>query len=135
MRTYEEYHKILSLWDSGLYNKSEIARHTGMPLTTVHRYIHRYQTVENFENEFNSVPKHPTIDLLKSISQANLELHFHYAYVFGLYLGDGHISKTKSHRAHRIMIFLDKKYPKIIEHCVESLGFVFSKNKIGIVEK
>jgi hypothetical protein len=134
MRTYNEYRRILVEWeDCG--NVHEVERRTGIPLTTVHRYIQRYQTVENFEREFEFVPKFPAIDQLKSVSQEYLPTQFHYAYVLGIYLGDGHISKTKAHRAHRIMIFLDMKYPKIIERCVESLETVFPGNKVGIVNK
>jgi hypothetical protein len=134
MRTYNDYKQILEEWeDCG--NFHEVARRTGIPRTTVHRFIHRYQTVENFEREFEFVLKSPAIDKLKSLTQEQLQIQFHYAYILGLYLGDGHISKTKSHRAHRIMIFLDKKYPQIIERCVESLEMVFAGNKVGIVQK
>jgi hypothetical protein len=43
-----------------------------------------------------------------------------YVHLLGLYLGDGSIS---AHRrgVHRLRIFLDRKYPQIVNECVESM--------------
>lgn len=41
MRTYEEYERILTLWESG-ENKKAIARITGIPRATVRDFINRY---------------------------------------------------------------------------------------------
>jgi LAGLIDADG-like domain len=54
-----------------------------------------------------------------------------YSYILGLYLGDGYINKMK--KTYRMRIFLDKKYPTLIEFVKNKLSKLFSKNKIGIV--
>lgn len=129
-----DYRKILQTYeDCGGIN--ETARITKFPTTTVHRTIKQYQTVERFDEEFDRTCRVDILPLLKSHLREYQLIRFHYAYVLGIYLGDGHISKTKSHRAHRIMVFLDKKYPQIIERCKQSLGIVFPANEVGIVNK
>jgi hypothetical protein len=55
--------------------------------------------------------------------------HF-YAYMLSMYLGDGHI--TQQPRTCRLRIFLDNKYPNIIEECVQSLSSIFPDNKVSI---
>ncbi|GAB5494251.1 MAG: hypothetical protein Phog2KO_44660 [Phototrophicaceae bacterium] len=122
-----DYRKILEVYaDCGGVN--ETSRLTKIPSTTVHRIIRRYETLERFEDEFDKTLKLDVLPLLRSDLPKHQNMHYHYAYILGLYLGDGHISLVKSHRAHRIMIFLDKKYPDIINQCKESLGIVFTGN-------
>jgi hypothetical protein len=133
-RTKDELREILIVYEK-CGGVNETARQTGIPHTTVQRFISRYRTVNNFDAEYNPEPKISILTELKNIFSPPRELHFHYAYMLGIYLGDGHISKTASHRAHRIMIFLDMKYPLIIERCKESMQAIFPSNSIGIVEK
>ena len=129
-----DYRKILQIYeDCGRIN--ETARTTKFPTTTVHRIIKQYQTVERFDEEFDRTCRVDVLPLLQSNLREHQMMRLHYAYTLGIYLGDGHISKTKSHRAHRIMVFLDKAYPKIIERCKQSLGTVFPANEVGITDK
>ena len=44
-----------------------------------------------------------------------------YAYVLGLYLGDGNIART-SRRSQCIRIVLDGAYPEIVDECVQALA-------------
>jgi hypothetical protein len=128
MRTYNEYKQILEEWeDCG--NQREVARRTGIPRSTVQRFILRYQTVECFERNYTAIPEITLIDCLKSQSQEYLQLHYHYAYVLGIYLGDGEIDNAR--RTKRLIIALDKKYPKIIERCVESIQAVMPQHKVS----
>jgi hypothetical protein len=133
-RTKDQYREILLVYEE-CGGVNETARQTGIPHTTVHRFINRYQTLERFEAEYNPEPKISTLEDLKKPFLTAKELHYHYAYMLGIYLGDGHISKVTKHRAHRIMIFLDMKYPLIIDRCKESMQAVFPSNSIGIVNK
>lgn len=130
----DDYRKILEVYEE-CGGVNETSRITKIPRTTVHRFIKRYQTVERFEEEFESSRPVQILPLLKSDDTEHQLIHIHYSYVLGLYLGDGHISKTNSHRAHRMMIFLDKAYPQIIERCKQSLSILFSDNEIGLVDK
>jgi predicted transcriptional regulator len=114
---------------------NETARLTGIPQTTVKRYLSRYKTLANFDTEHLKPPKFSTLQDLKDPIVSAQEIHFHYAYILGIYLGDGHISKSKSHSSERIMIFLDKKYPQIINRCQESLKTIFPSHNVSVINR
>ena len=57
----------------------------------------------------------------------------HYAYLLGLYLGDGHISKYA--RTHRLRVSLGNAHPDVIDRCVVAMQAVFPENKVGKVKK
>jgi hypothetical protein len=50
----------------------------------------------------------------------------------GLYLGDGAISKTE--RVHHLRVALDKRYPNIIDACVEAIQPILPSNRVSIVD-
>ena len=52
-----------------------------------------------------------------------------YAELLGLYLGDGHIVRMR--RTLRFRLFLDSKYPGIIESAHELLARCFPENAVG----
>ena len=57
-----------------------------------------------------------------------------YAYLLGLYLGDGTLSQGARLRAKgidRLRIFCDAKYPRIIEACADAMKSVLP-NKVGV---
>jgi predicted DNA-binding protein YlxM (UPF0122 family) len=137
MRTYEEYHKILSLWDTGLYNKSEIADKTGVPRLTVSDCIKKFGSLkgleENLTRKIIMDGECYLVKMLKDKSDPE-KIHSSYAYMLGIYLGDGYISKG-SERVLKIRITLDVKYPKIIEHCVKELQKLLPDNRVNVVDK
>jgi hypothetical protein len=51
-----------------------------------------------------------------------------YAYLLGLYLGDGNVSKHA--RAHRLRIHLDRAYPVIIAECEAAMSIVMPCNRV-----
>jgi hypothetical protein len=53
-----------------------------------------------------------------------------YAYVLGLYLGDGCVSRQR--RTYRLRIFLDAAYPGIVAECRRSLEVVRPENKVWV---
>lgn len=53
-----------------------------------------------------------------------------YAYLLGLYLGDGTI--VKHARAHRLRIFMDMKYLGIVAEAFRALKIAFPKHDVGI---
>ena len=127
-----DYRKILQIYEScGGIN--ETARIMEFPRTTVQRVIKRYQTVECFDEEFESSRVASVLPLLQSHEREFQLMRFNYAYVLGMYLGDGHIATEP--RTYRMMIYLDIKYPDIIEKCVNSLQFVLPDNRVNIVER
>lgn len=52
-----------------------------------------------------------------------------YVHLLGLYLGDGSIS-VHPRGVFRLRVFLDKKYPRIVEECVESIRTTLPTNKV-----
>ncbi|MEX1064200.1 MAG: LAGLIDADG family homing endonuclease [Candidatus Paceibacterota bacterium] len=55
------------------------------------------------------------------------------AYVIGLAVGDGNLSKLA--RATRLRITCDNKYPKLMNRVVASLRLLLPENKVGIVKR
>lgn len=52
-----------------------------------------------------------------------------YVHLLGLYLGDGSISKHPR-GVYRLRVFLDKKYPRIVSECAESMRATVPGNKV-----
>lgn len=135
MRSYDEYHEILTLWEK-YANKKKIARITGIPRATVRDCINKFGTVAGLENyRFGNFEINGESSLLHYLKQSDdpQNIHESYAYLLGMYLGDGCISQMK--RVHRLRITLDKQYTGIIQTCVEGLETLFPDNQIGIVDK
>jgi hypothetical protein len=53
-----------------------------------------------------------------------------YVYLLGLYLGDGSIS-SHPRGVHKLRVFLDKKYPAIVDECAAAMGEVMPANQVG----
>lgn len=56
-------------------------------------------------------------------------LHPHYVHLLGLYLGDGSIS-SHARRVYRVRVFLDKKYPCIVDECIESMQMTMPGSRV-----
>lgn len=137
MRTYEEYHQILTLWEK-CGNKKQISRITGISRTTIRECIKKFGSVQGLEqSELHNVTIKGEPLLLRQLKANDDDLaHVRdaYAYIFGMYLGDGYISTSKGHRAQRLRISLDMKYQGIIDACVHNLKILFPDNQVGIVD-
>ncbi len=57
------------------------------------------------------------------------ELGSDYVHLLGLYLGDGSISKHRR-GVYRLRIFLDRRYPQIVEECIASMQAVVPDNRV-----
>ena len=133
MRDYSEYRKILNLWDEGR-NKSEIEQFTGIPRSTVRDCIKRFGSLKAFEAWIASETQPMLIQKLRGeLSGDYAHLHLAYAYIFGLYLGDGNLSLVR--KTLRLRITLDAKYPQIIQKCVTDLQTILPNNQIGLVHR
>jgi hypothetical protein len=97
-------------------NNCEIARHTGVPLTTVRNW--RVQP--------------PVMDpccLCPLCGNAVIPPE-PYGYLLGLYLGDGHIVEVPR-QVFRLSIYLDAIYPGIVEEASQAMAFVRPEGAIG----
>jgi hypothetical protein len=57
-----------------------------------------------------------------------------YVYLLGLYLGDGCISEYRR-RVFRLRIFLDLRYPLIVDECERAIHMVVPDNKVNRTER
>lgn len=132
MREYKEYEEILELWQSGI-NKKTIASVTGIPRTTVRDCINRFGTVAGLQQQYEQATRSTPDTLLMQIQDAdNAPVQQAYAYLLGLYLGDGDLSEYQ--RVYRLRIALDKKYPGIIRACMDAVGIILPDNQVSTVD-
>lgn len=115
MRSIEQFNDVQQLIEGGI-NDGAIARTTGIPRRTIcdwRRGLHSTLPRDACStHHFGELPSAP------------------YAYLLGLYLGDGYISRNR-HVWH-LRITLDKRYPGIIESCREATDAVMQGQHAGI---
>jgi hypothetical protein len=110
MRTTYEGDLVLDLIEAGLTD-TEIARRTGVPRRTV------------LDWRTGRIPR-------ADISPCGFAKHLplpgpEYAYLLGLYLGDGCLSATHRPGVWRLRIFADSRYPGIVEECAAAMQAIF----------
>ena len=119
MRTPEEISKIRECWYNQV-NQSEASRRLNIARCTVRDYYNRFSNGELLETKPVSLLEILLLDQSKQEA---------YAYLLGLYLGDGHIIKTKSlkngNEVYKFRIFQDAKYVNLIQLCIDKMKSVF----------
>jgi Homeodomain-like domain len=131
MRSIEQVRHVLALVHDGL-NDREIARRTGIPRGTV-RDWRQGRTPRRGPHGARIPPDQscPTCGHPRHDSAALPQRD--YAYLLGLYLGDGCISAA-SRGVFRLRITLDSKYPGIITECSAAMGSVMPSSKVGVLK-
>ena len=125
-RSAEEVTRVLKLTKLG-FNDCEVARVTAIPRSTVRSWRHgqtpgagpcrRTSNCMRCDGYRCPVPR---------VSE------FSYAYLLGLYLGDGSISQH--HRGvFRLRIFLDRAYPAIIGECEAAMAILAPGNRVSTI--
>jgi hypothetical protein len=130
-RSYQDYENIQTLWGQGL-NKKQISRMTYIPRRTVIDCIQRFGSLEGLQEQQKQVNELWVLTKLINSEEETSQIHSAYAYLLGIYLGDGNIVKVRN--VYRLRVTLDARYPGIIEHCSEKIRMVLPENEIGIVE-
>jgi len=127
MRTVEEVARVLSLIAAGL-NDCEIERRTGIPR----------RTILGWRN--GRVPRFARSGARRSCKQCGHPAHDFaalpmpaYAYLLGIYLGDGMVSDHG--RSHRLTIFLDRKYPRVVRECRTAMATVMPTSKVSLYQR
>lgn len=101
---------------------AQIARRTGIPRSTIRYWL--ALGPQYLEGTEHSCQPCPHIAAMPAGP---------YAYLLGLYLGDGCLSEM--HRGvYRLRITLDKKYPGIIDECRRTMALVLP-NKVGKIDR
>ena len=129
MRSYEGVAAVRALLDLGL-NDCEISRRTGVPRGTVRDWRASRRGVDGPSRGCPTCG-HPEHDPA-ALPGAS------YAYLLGLYLGDGCISHHHRGVFH-LRITLDVRYPLIIEECRQAVGAIIGRrpgltSKVGCVD-
>jgi hypothetical protein len=127
MRSNDEYRQILQLWEAG-HNKSVIERETGIPRETIRDFLKKFGTQQEFEEYLHreQIPQW-------KIRATEPDFRFHYAYMLGIYLGDGCISPHP--RTYCLRVVMDKKYPNIINQVINSMAVLAPNNSVYTVKK
>lgn len=119
--------EVLALRAQGL-GARRIAQRTNLPVSTVTGWLAGRVPNHSLERDPNE-PVPATCQQCGHPAHRFAELPAAYVYLLGLYLGDGCISKH-ARQVFRLRIFLDLRYPSIIDDCVEAMSIVAPKNKI-----
>jgi hypothetical protein len=120
-RTDDEYRRVVNLFREGL-NGSEIARIVDLSRSTVRDWVHG-------KGGHEVALKLPRCPRCGAVEHASTDTPS-YAYVLGMYLGDGDIAHLR--RTWRLRISLDVKWPGVIGECREALERLFPLNKVGV---
>lgn len=112
---------VFALHAAGLAG-AEIARQTGIPRSTLRYWLG--QGPRYVERTAQSCEPCAHIEAMPAGA---------YAYLLGLYLGDGCLSEMQR-GVYRLRITLDKKYPGIIDECRRAAALVLP-NKVGVIDR
>ncbi|MFG3285919.1 helix-turn-helix domain-containing protein [Streptomyces sp. NPDC048111] len=111
--------RALTLLRDGGRN-ADVARQLNVPLGTISYWLHMDRSKRG-ECPGPHDPKCPRCDGRSLDSAA-------YAYLLGLYLGDGHISQYSAHRVPNLMITLDDAWPGVQAEAEHAMRTVFPDN-------
>jgi hypothetical protein len=122
MRRPEEINTVALFYEMGL-SKKAISRITGIPRRTVQDWL-AGQVPRGARLSGESCPDcgHPPHRPEELPARA-------YAYLLGLYLGDGHVARFR--RTMALRVFLDSRYPRIIAECVWAIRRVLPENRVS----
>jgi hypothetical protein len=122
MRDKQERQAVLELRDQG-WNNCQIADELNIPRSTVRDIARRYADVSQLAEEDDS----------KSSGCRFESCHRQYAYLLGMYLGDGYINRMP--KCERLRITCDAKYPGIVKEVKQNLRDLMPENKVGVIKK
>jgi hypothetical protein len=122
---------VLALKEEGL-NNCAIARRTGIPRATVRDWVRGLvPRVHDRGRNDQSLEVCPRCgNVVDALDETRREA---YAYLLGLYLGDGSISQGRRN-VFRLRVTLDSRYPGIIGECVRAMRHVLPRNRV-LVQK
>ncbi|MFG3493557.1 helix-turn-helix domain-containing protein [Streptomyces sp. NPDC047928] len=112
--------RALTLLRDGVKN-ADVARRLDVPLGTIGYWKHE-DRAKRGECPGRRIPRCPRCHD-RELDEAA------YAYLLGLYLGDGHISQPSGHRAPSLMIALDDAWPGIQDMAEAAMRAVFPDNR------
>lgn len=124
--------EVLALRAEGL-GARRIARRTALPLATVRDWL-AGRVPRHSRPADPASPTAATCEQCGHDEHAFDQLPREYAYLFGLYLGDGCISRHVRD-VYRLRVFLDLRYPSIIEECEAAIRAVLPRSRVNRMER
>lgn len=123
MRSLEEYREAAALADHGLHDAA-IGELLDIPRSTIRDWRRR-----GFD-ELRGRTRSPGCPICLRLPVPRPE----YAYLLGLYLGDGHIAEHRR-QVQRLRIFLDERYPGIVAECSRAVAAMRldGEMRVGVV--
>ena len=118
-RSAADVQRVADLLARGL-TQAEVARQTGVPRGTLRGWV-ATGTAVVLAQRSTSVHDADGCGHRRRVPEAP------YAYLLGLYLGDGCLSHQRD-GIYRLRISLDVRYPSIIEECAAAMGTVLPNN-------
>jgi len=114
--------------------KKTIARKTGVSHTRVRQWI-----AQGPDAVLNSPMRRGADRHDRALSSAHCPLVQNldpraYAYLLGMYLGDGHIT-NEPNGARRLRITLDDKYPEIMSECADAVRALMPDRRVGLLRR
>lgn len=119
--------EALRLRDEEGLGARRVARRLGLALPTVRDWhagrLPRHSRLASCDGSYP--------DICSACGQPHRfdELNQAYVHLLGLYLGDGTISVHRR-GVHRLRVFLDKKYPQIVDDCAKSIQTTVPGNRV-----
>jgi hypothetical protein len=123
-RPWEDLETVRDLLDQGM-SISEATRRSGIPRGTIRSWLANGLD-ETLTARSTGVSPCEFCYYVRNLSESS------YAYLLGLYLGDGCISEHRR-GVFRLRIFQDQKYPSLIHQCMIAMRWVLP-NKVGLVQ-
>ncbi|WP_371672179.1 helix-turn-helix domain-containing protein [Streptomyces sp. NBC_00289] len=118
--------RALALLRDGAKN-ADVARSLNVPLGTIGYWKHLDRARRN-ECPGRHEAKCPRCDGRKLDESA-------YSYLFGLYLGDGHVSHYSEHRVPNLMITCTESWTGLMDDCEKAMRTVFPDNSVCRVRR
>jgi hypothetical protein len=109
VRAFADVERVRQLLAAG-FGSTSIARITGIPRTTVRGWRAHEPPSRDARR-----PECPVCDGRPLDAGP-------YAYLLGLYLGDGYISHDRRNRTPRLRVTLDTRYPRVIDECATAMA-------------
>jgi hypothetical protein len=110
-----------------------IARQTGISYTQVRRWIAKgfdavLASPMRDRSRLDETPAGTDCELIPTVDERA------YAYLLGMYLGDGHIT-TEPNGVHRLRITACDDYPAIMHECASAIAAVMPGRRVGYLRQ
>jgi hypothetical protein len=126
-RPRKDLETVRDLLDQGL-SVAEVSRRAGVPRSTVRTWLAEglAETLDARVDGPQAGERCLFCHYIRDLSEST------YAYLLGVYLGDGCISRHPRD-VYKLRVFQDNKYPSLIRQCMVAMHWVIP-NQVGIVQ-